>query len=96
MKNKLYDFRNYGEILLWVLVFLFGYLSTYTKKSIFIQLTAYSLISLGIYLIVTYLYFKKSPILKGISPTSKISIVGTFILSGLLFYAAYWILIHFP
>ena len=90
-----YSFRNYIEFFLWLVVILLSLVGLIKRNNILLQLTAYTLVFLGIYLIITYLYFKKSPILSGISPTSKISIVGTFILAALLFYFAYYILAHF-
>lgn len=90
-KNKLYEYRNYGERILWILILIIGYAGIYTKKTIFFSILAFLLVFLGVYFITTLLYFKKSPVLKGVSDKSKISIVGTYIFSALLFYAAYWI-----
>jgi hypothetical protein len=94
-KNKLFSITNYVEISLWVLVIILGYLAMTTQKNILFYITAYIFILLGISMIGTHIYFKKSYVLSGVSPTSKIAIAGTVGLSLLVFYFAYYILTHF-
>jgi len=91
-----YHLLNYIGTGLYVLVIIFGITGIITRRNLFLHIAAYILILIGVYSIALYIYFKKTPILKGISDKSKIAVVGEFILSALLFYTAYWILIHFP
>jgi len=93
--DKLYSIRNYFETFLWVLIFVIGFIGLYKQNNNLLRITAYLLIFLGIYWIITSIYFKKSPVLRGVSDKSKIAIVGTLVLTALLFYAAYYILAHF-
>jgi hypothetical protein len=94
-KNKLYSICNNIGAAIWVIVIFLGFLGNATKQALIIYITAYCLIVLGIYQIALCLYFKKSSLLKGISPTSKIAIVGTYVISALLFYFAYYLLTNY-
>jgi len=97
MENaQLYRLRNYGETTLWLLAALLAIIGVKMNQPLLVKASAYVLIILAVYLICTYLYFKKSPVLRGVSATSKLAIVGTFVLAALLFLAAYYILAHAP
>ena len=94
-KNRLYTISQNIGAFMWGIALLSGLIGVKWGKTILMHISAYTLILIGLYGIGFYLYFKRAPVLVGVSPKSMVAIVGNFIISALLFYAAYYILIHF-
>lgn len=93
-KNRLYAVSEQVGGLLWGIIALVGFISTKMWNLTLLRITAYLLILLGLYYLAIYFYFKKAPVLMGVSDKSKIAIVGNFIICALLFLGAISILIY--
>jgi hypothetical protein len=94
-KLELYELRKRIETGLWILLLIIGFIGVITKVVFWYKVVAYLLIIIGLYIDLSCIYFRKSPVLRGASHKSKIAIVGTFIVSLILFYLSYYILTIF-
>ena len=92
--NRFYEISNYIGTFLYVLMIILVIIGSILNRTL-LRFSAYVFIIIGVYGIWIHIYFKKSSIIRGVSPTSKIQILGTISQAGLCFYFAYYILAHF-
>ena len=70
-KDNYYERCQLLGALMWIVAAISGSIGIEWKNNSIIRFSAYMFILIGLYSIAFYLYFKRAPVLKGISPSKN-------------------------
>ncbi|MBI4738062.1 hypothetical protein HY772_00590 [Candidatus Woesearchaeota archaeon] len=88
-RERLFSIRNYVETFLWILAILFGFAGGRTLNRLFLSISAYTLIFISVYLLISYVYFKRAPTLRGSPRTGWFALFWTMGEVALVLYLAF-------